>query len=78
MSAFLKALAVSVYERVILSYKSTLIGIGLAAGVLVLDSTVEALQALPEGWAKIAASILVLVGGLLRKKAADAQPAPTP
>jgi hypothetical protein len=78
MAAFLKTLAVAVYERVILSYRSTLIGIALASGVLVLDATVAALQALPEGWAKIAASVLVLAGGFLKKKAAETAPTPAP
>lgn len=73
--AFLKSLGVALYTRVLVHYKQTLIGLGLASAVLVLDQTTAALQALPDGWAKILASVLALGGAYLRGKA-PTPPAP--
>lgn len=70
--AFLKSLGVALYQRVIVSYKSTLIGIGLASAVLVVDQSVAALHALPKGWAQVLASLLALAGAYLKGKAPPA------
>jgi uncharacterized membrane protein YjjP (DUF1212 family) len=77
MRAFLVGLKAAFLERVFGAWKSTLVGFGLAALVLVLDQTVLALTALPEGWAKVLATLIALAGAALRKKAtAYPQPAP--
>lgn len=68
MSVFFKGL----YERVVVHYGPTLIGIGIGIGILVADASVEALQALPQGWAKIAAAIIMAAGAYLKSK----KPAP--
>lgn len=52
----------ALYERVILSYKSTLIGIGLA----VLTEVAAYLDALPANWAHVVAAVLVVVLGLFK------------
>lgn len=74
--AFLKALGVALYQRVLINYKPTLIGLGLASAVLVIDETTTALQTLPDGWAKILASVLALGGAYLKAKAPAVPPAP--
>lgn len=65
---FFSGLGRALYERVIVSYRSTLIGIALAASVLVVDYTTDYLKTLPGGWADALAAVLVIVGGLLRGK----------
>jgi uncharacterized membrane protein YjjP (DUF1212 family) len=77
MRAFLVGLWSAFVERVFGAWKSTLVGFGLAALVLVLDQTVLALAALPEGWAKVLATLIALAGASLRKKAAT-YPQPVP
>jgi hypothetical protein len=73
---FLKTLGIALYQRVLVNYKPTLIGLGLASAVLVVDETTAVLQGLPDGWAKIAASLLALGGAYLRSKAPTAPSAP--
>jgi hypothetical protein len=70
---FLKTLGAALYTRVFVSFKPTLIGLGLASAIVVVDTTTTYLQALPEGWAKAAAAVVALLGALLRSKQA-AQP----
>ena len=70
MSSFLSKLADDLYQRVIVSYRSTLIGIGLAVAVELVEFTTSYLNALPANWAHVIASVLVILGGLLRSKQA--------
>lgn len=75
MQKFLKA----AWERVVLSYKSTLVGLGIGVGLILLDSLTDYLQALPQGWAKAAAVLVIAVSASLRSKALPpAQPTPSP
>lgn len=60
----------SLWDRIVVNYKPTLIGLATGIGILVLDSTVEALQALPQGWAKVAAAVAIAAGAWLRSKPA--------
>ena len=69
--AFLKSLGAALYERVVIHYKPTLIGIGLAAGIVVVDQTTTLLTGLPAGWAKYAAVIVAAIGAFLRAKQAQ-------
>jgi hypothetical protein len=75
--AFLRTLGSALFTRVIVSYRSTLVGLGLAAAIVVVEATTTYLQALPDGWAKAAAAVVALVGAALRSKQV-AQPALPP
>lgn len=66
-----KKIAVEVYERVIKSYKSTLVGLGLAVGVVVLEQLGAALGAVEAGWAGPVAALCLIVGSALKSKAAQ-------
>jgi hypothetical protein len=65
MSAILKA----AWERVILSYKSTLIGLGAGIGLILIDSLTSWLGTQPQAWAKVLAALVVVVGASLKSKA---------
>lgn len=73
MGNFLKGLAKSLYERVFVHYKPTLIGIGLAALVEALNYSITFFQALPQNWAHALASVLLLIFALLKQKVAAPQ-----
>jgi hypothetical protein len=67
MSQFFKA----VWDRVVLSYKSTLVGVGAGVGFLLLDQFNAYVAALPGAspWLKAAAALALVVGASLRSKA---------
>lgn len=65
----LKSLGVALYERVILSYKSTLLGIALAGATEAVNVFTTYLGARPQPWAHLAASLLVLGFSALKSKA---------
>lgn len=67
MSKFLK----SVWERVILSYKSTLVGLGAGIGLVIIDQFVQYVGALQGAspYLKAAAALAVVIGSALRSKA---------
>ena len=68
MGAFLKTLGAELYSRVILSYKSTLIGVAAAAGIVAINQFTALLQGLPSGFAQIAAGLAVTLGALAKSK----------
>jgi uncharacterized protein YjeT (DUF2065 family) len=68
-------IAKSIFDRVIKSYKSTLVGLAFGIGILVLEGLTDYLNGLPQGWAKAAAAVIVVIGASLRSKAL---PPPTP
>ena len=78
MKTFLATLWTALYQRVFLSYKSTLVGLGLAVLIIVLEQGTTALQALPDGWAKAIAAVLALIGASLRGRAASLSVVPAP
>lgn len=69
--AFFRFVGVQLWERVIKSYKSTLIGIALAAAIVFVDSSTDYLKALPQGWAQALAGLSAIVGALLRARQAS-------
>lgn len=73
MKAFLKA----VWERVILSYKSTLVGLGSGIALVLIDQFVLSANGSENPWMKAAAALAVVIGAALRSKALPpATPAP--
>ena len=73
-----KKIATEVYERVVKSYKSTLVGFGLAVGVVVVEQLGAYFAGLPTGWAPPLAAVFALVGAALRKKVAEYPQPPKP
>lgn len=67
----LKTIGSELYHRVILSYRSTLIGILCAAGIAVIDSTTTYLQSLPKGTGTVLATLAVVLGAAVKKKLAE-------
>lgn len=59
----------AVFDRVVKSYRSTLIGLAFGVGVLALEGLTDYLNGLPQGWAKGAAALIVVIGASLRSKA---------
>ena len=64
----------SIWERVVLSYKSTLIGLGAGVGVILVDQFTTFLGTQPQAWAKVLAALLVVVGASLKSKALPTSP----
>ena len=69
------------WNRVAGGYKSTLIGLGLGILVLVLEASTEALNGMPQGWAKALAALFVVAGAAIKPRATPptvppADPAP--
>jgi hypothetical protein len=71
----LKAIAGSLYDRVFVAYKSTLIGLGLVAADVVVSNLQTA--ALPQ-WAHALVGVVAAVLTLYKGKASAPQPTPTP
>ncbi len=67
-----------VWHRVVTSYKSTLIGLGCGVGIILVDSFSTYLQALPQGWAKGVAALLMLAGAAFKDRALPPSPPPAP
>lgn len=65
MNAFFK----SVWERVILSYRSTLVGLACGIGIVLIDQFVVSVDGSSNPWLKAAAALAVVVGSALRSKA---------
>jgi len=81
----MKQLGTELWTRVILSYKSTLIGIGLAIAVEIFDIFTNWLSQVHPATAHSLAGIILLIGMLLKEEAAkfpapppEASPAPPP
>lgn len=72
--ALVKSILVAVYQRVILSYKSTLVGLALAAGVEVVNQ----LQAAPSNALHAVAFVLGAVLAFLKSPALAANNPPPP
>ena len=70
----LKGFFDNVWNRVMGGYKSTLVGVGLAVVVVVLESATEVLNGLPQGWAKVLATLCILAGASLKPKALPPSP----
>lgn len=68
---FLKKVASEVFERVVKSYKSTLVGFGLACAVVALGAAGEQLAGVSAAWAPPVALVVQLIGAALKKKAAE-------
>lgn len=69
-----KSLAKQIVDRVFKSYRSTLVGLLCGVGVIAIDALVVQLDGQPSPVAKILASVAVLAGAALRKKALAPQP----
>ncbi len=79
--SFFKTLGAELYARVLLSYKSTLVGIAAAAGIVAINQFTTLLQGLPQGAASWAAALAVAVGALAKSKLqaiVDSAAKPTP
>jgi len=59
----------SAFDRVVKSYRSTLVGLAFGVGIIALESLTDYLNGLPQGWAKGAAAVIVIIGASLRSKA---------
>jgi hypothetical protein len=70
----MKAFFDTVWNRVVGGYKSTLIGVGLAVLVVVLEAGTEALNGLPQGWAKALAALLAIAGASIKPRATPPVP----
>jgi len=64
-----KKIVSEAYARIVLSYKSTLVGLGAGIAVIAIDAAVGQISVLPDGWAKVLAGVLVAIGALIRSKA---------
>lgn len=64
----LKNLGSELYQRVIVSYKSTLLGIAAAAGVVVVDQLTTYLQGLPKFTGSALAGLVFALGALAKAK----------
>lgn len=58
-----------ILDRVIRSYKSTLIGLGLGVACILVDQFALAAQSSAKPWVQALAGVLVLAGASLRSKA---------
>lgn len=65
MKAFLQA----AWERIVLSYKSTLVGLGAGVAIVLIDQFVVSVDGSSNPWLKAAAALAVMVGAALRSKA---------
>lgn len=65
MGDFFKGLAIDLYQRVVLGWRSTLLGFALVLGV----ETANYLQAQPQAWVHAIGVALVVVFGALKPKA---------
>ena len=63
------------WERIVLSYKSTLVGLGAGIAIILLDGFTDYLNGLPQGWAKVLSGLVVLIGASLKSKALPPTPA---
>jgi len=77
MEKFLKVIGRELYERVWLSYKSTLLGILFFAAIEMLTSVNAQLATIPKPWAHTAATLCLLVLGLMKSSSVKVPPAPT-
>lgn len=77
---FLKSVVVAVWDRVVVNYKPTLIGLALAIGILFADMLAQYLGAQPQVWAQPLAALVAMIGAALRsrqgKYPAPVQPPP--
>lgn len=79
MGELFKKLGATVYERVILSYRSTLFGLAAAAGVIAIDQLTTYLQSLPKFSGSAIAALVFVLGAQAKAKlqtAASVLPAP--
>lgn len=65
----MKAFFQVVVDRVWKSYKSTLVGLGIGAALIVADQVVAAASGTDNVWLKVAAALAAVVGASLRSKA---------
>lgn len=72
-----KSVAAQVWHRVFVSYKSTIVGLLCGAGVILFDVLVTSLDGNASPWAKVVATVAVLAGAALRKKALEPVVPPT-
>lgn len=72
MNAFFTA----VWQRVVLSYKSTLVGLGAGIAIILLDQLTTYLGTQPQAWAKVLAALVVVIGASLKSKALPPTTAP--
>lgn len=63
------------WARVFVSYKSTIVGVVLGVGVILVDQLTTTFQAVGKPWATALAAVIALVGAFLKSKAAT-PPAP--
>jgi hypothetical protein len=72
---FFRTLGKALYERVLIHYKPTFIGIGAGAAIVLIDEFTTMFQSLPQGWAQAAAGVVALIGALAKSKLAEKVPA---
>lgn len=74
---FLKKLGTEIYQRVILSHRSTLIGMGLGAAIIAGDQVAQMLGSAHQQWTPLAAMLVTLALASLKSKKiqADAEAA---
>jgi hypothetical protein len=70
MSAFFKAFA----DRVIKSYRSTLIGLAAGVGLVLIEQFAVAAQSSAKPWLQALAAVAVIVGAALKSKALPPAP----
>lgn len=71
MKEFLKKVVSAVYTSVVVHYKSTLVGLGLAVAIVVVDQLAAALAGVSSPYAPVVAALVAFAGAALRKKAAE-------
>lgn len=64
-----KRLLSGVWKRVVLSYKSTLVGVAAGVGILVAETVTQEAAGQTSVWWKVAATLAVVVGAALKSKA---------
>ena len=63
-----------VWDRVVVSYKTTLVGVGFGVAIILVDQFTTLLQGIDKPWATVAAALIALLGAYLKGK--QSQPVP--
>ena len=67
-----------VWDRVVGSYKTTLIGVGLGVAIIFVDQFTTLLQGIDKPWATVAATLVALLGAFLKGKVSQPVPPADP
>ena len=71
----MKTVFAELWARIVLSYKSTLIGLAIGVGILALEQFSTYFASLTTGWAKVAAAVVAIALALLKSKQVTTPPA---